>query len=148
MCIHTKLGWVLSLSLIVVCCYVDRGNTGDGSDELKEEGAVLQINQWRIVFCNGIDPIRVSMKDMIIQEIIINRNCDLRGIRNLSSVVYGRGGLYIKMSAFFDVTRLTVGTMTTLVIRQGVVRLLIKQEMRACFSTETDIGSRTNTEHS
>jgi hypothetical protein len=87
---------------------------------------------------------RQSEKGMVIQKIIIKRNGDLREIRSLFAVVYGRGVLYIKMGAFFDVTRLTMGTITTLVIRPGVVRLLIMQEMGACLSTETDIRSRTD----
>jgi hypothetical protein len=71
---HNQAERVLSLSLIMICSYVDRGNTGCGSNESTEEGAVLQINSWRIVSCSEIDPIRRSKKGMVIQKIIIKCN--------------------------------------------------------------------------
>jgi len=69
----------------------------------------------------------------------------MRKITTFFAVVRGARCLQIETLAFFGVACFTVGTMATLVIRLGVLSWLIIQEMRACLSTERDIGSRTHT---
>jgi hypothetical protein len=142
--IHTKLGRVLALSLIVVCRNVDRGDPGYGSDESAEEGEILQINQWRVASRNGIDRIELA-KSIVAEKAVSVSNGDMLGITTLFAVVRGARCLQIEIRAVFDFACLTVRKMATLVIRKGVLRLLIVQEMLACLSTETDIRSRTHT---
>lgn len=142
--IHTKLGRVLALSLIVVCRNVDRGDPGYGSDESAEEGEILQINQWRVASRNGIDRIELA-KSIVAEKAVSVSNGDMLGITTLFAAGRSARCPQIEIRAFFDVACLTVGTMATLVIRKGVLRLLIIQEMRTCLSTETDIRSRTHT---
>jgi hypothetical protein len=72
----------------------------------------------------------------------------MSGIINLFAVVRGPRCPHMGIRAFFHVARLTVRRTATFVIGQGILRLLIIQEMCACLPTETGIRSRTNTKNS